>query len=318
MKARGKPGSVEPKAYILHPGTAGIQPPKEIEDRRTKVVRKECALIDPNTLAKWLFVCAWMLGSLLLPSRPAMAIPIVITDPAPIPFEFVQPNPPAACEHLLRKFTRCKSSAYVFAQSLSWPDSEFQKSFDAWNEEIPGGRGWTLRAGGALPGTELTRFEVSTFRARAVTIKGGVDIQIDWTYQGADKGDFFWTQGLFDNYSGLAPMPARYEMDVLDPPLNPEPGDTWTGARQPLYPVQYPDRALIDKPRGPWPDSFFYARSFLATVDESTRTLRIYEGVGWGFQLSAVPEPSTLVLVLIGIGFIALTVRDRHGKSQRK
>lgn len=40
MRARRQTGQAELRAYVLHPGTAGIQPPKEIEDLRTKVVRR--------------------------------------------------------------------------------------------------------------------------------------------------------------------------------------------------------------------------------------------------------------------------------------
>src|SRR6266545_3149635 len=169
-------------------------------------------MIQPNAMAKRFLLFAVLIGNLLAVVHRAQAIPIVITDPAPNFVQFVEPNPPAKCEHRppIKEFLLCKSNAYVKLISLSGPDAEFLKSFDAWNAEVSGGRGWTLLAGGPLPlnlpGQPISRFEVSTFRASAARIEGGVNIQIDWTYLGPDKGEFFWTQGLFDNYSFSTPV----------------------------------------------------------------------------------------------------------------
>ena len=49
---------------------------------------------------------------------------------------------------------------------------------------------------------------------------------------------------------------------------------------------------------------------FLATDNTTTKTLTIYDGVWWGFQVAAVPEPSTYILLLSGCGIVVLVRRS--------
>ena len=202
------------------------------------------------------------------------------------------------------KYKGCRSDAYVSTTVIKGADavqagSGFRKSFDTWNAGNPAGQMWTLANGGELNAV----FEVSTFDAFAKPNVGGVEIRIDFKYTGTDRADFFWSQGLYDNYLiGGGIVPPFYEMDV-------NPGGP---TLPPLYPFQYADQHFYDKPAGYWPNSFFNAQLFISKVDYTNRVLTIYDGVSWGFKLS-VPEPSAgIVSFMAVIGLMALVRRNRE------
>jgi hypothetical protein len=80
----------------------------------------------------------------------------------------------------------------------------------------------------------------------------------------------------------------------------------------PIYPFQYgpstvagPD-PFADAPQGLWPNDAFRGIALLSTVTFDTdangnitdRVLTAYEGISYGFNLSVVPEPATLLLLL--------------------
>jgi len=48
---------------------------------------------------------------------------------------------------------------------------------------------------------------------------------------------------------------------------------------------------------------------FLATDNTTTKTLTIDDGVWWGYQAAAVPEPSTWILLVSGCGSVAFARR---------
>jgi hypothetical protein len=193
-----------------------------------------------------------------------------------------------------KSYKDCSSTASISETSLDGKDAEFKKSFDAWNKGLAEDKKWTMADGGKLPGGE---FKVSTFQATVGNTIGGVKIRIDWDYAGADKDKFQWAQGLLDNY--VIGPPAKivdpfYEMDNL--------GSTTS----PLYPYQYADRHFSDGPTGPMPNGSFSARTFLSQIDAAKRVLTLYEGVSYGFVLSAtaVPEPAGLALALAGVALL--------------
>jgi hypothetical protein len=193
-----------------------------------------------------------------------------------------------------KAYVNCKSTATIGAAVAAGNDAEFKKSFDAWNQGLAANKKWTLVNGGALPGGNLA---ASTFDAYINATTGGVEIQVDWDYKGADKADFTWAQGLLDNY--VIGPPAKivapfYEMDNS--------GSITT----PAYPFQYADRHFYDRPVAPLPNGSFAAVALLSKIDTTTRTLTAYEGVSYGFVLSAeqaapVPEPATGLLLLLGV-----------------
>lgn len=80
----------------------------------------------------------------------------------------------------------------------------------------------------------------------------------------------------------------------------------------PIYPFQYgpttvagPD-PFADAPQGLWPNDAFRGIALLSTVTFDTdsngnitdRVLTAYDGISYGFNLSVVPEPATLLLLL--------------------
>jgi hypothetical protein len=186
--------------------------------------------------------------------------------------------------------------AHVFLAPISFAANYvFDSAFAAWNATLPVAQQWTKVNGGALTGA----LNVSTFDAVSSHTNhgvGGLDIRIDFVYDGADRDDFVWSQGLYDNYllNGSIVTPF-YEMDI-DP--NCIANSTWC---QPVYPFQYNDEHFFDGPRAPFDTGFFEADAFLTKADYTNRVLTVYEGVHYGFYLYVVPEPATGALLLVGL-----------------
>ena len=249
----------------------------------------------PNKTQSLTFFAAAMVA---LTAQEARAVTITLTDVTPTYVATI-----AACNP---NYINCKSTAHLGLTSIGGGDAEFKKSFDAWNATNAAGSKWTLANGGALPGGELN---VTIFDAFAQSDVGGLEISVDWTYAGADKSDYKWSQGLYDNYllDGSI-VPPFSEMDIKGGACNnkdqPGAANWYCG---PLYPYQYGDRHFYDRPAGPWPNASFEARAFISKANFTTRELTIYEGVNYGFVLSAqaVPEPITLLLVLPGVAGLA-------------
>lgn len=232
-----------------------------------------------------------LVGTLLLATSWSYAVTINITDPDK---KLVATTP--ACKGFFDgvSYKDCTSTAYLSTTSLSGNDAEFKKSFDAWNGALAADKRWTLENGGNLPGGELN---VSTLHATVGNTIGGMEVRIYWSYDGADKSKFQWAQGLKDNFilgAGGKITDPFYEMDNA-------------GSKDsPLYPFQYDDRHFYDGPDGPMPNGSFAARAFLSQVDAEKRVLKLYEGVSYGFTLSAtpVPEPSSMALALLSLAML--------------
>lgn len=255
-------------------------------------------------LARLLPVAAIALAALSFDAR---AIPIAGTDATETKSDSI-----AFCDGIDGKaYADCKNVAYYDTDSLKGDDASFKKAFDGWNAKNAADKKWNLKDGGALPGG---KFEISQFDADARRTVGELIIRIQWKYDGADKGDFKWSQGLETNFtvSPDAAVPAFFDMDVRaaagcdDSVLDKQ--------CPPLYPFQYADRRFYDGPKAPWPEGFFHAWTFLSKSDPTTRTLTIYEGVKYGFDLSVgrmVPEPQTWVFAAVAIAVVGWRMRRR-------
>ena len=264
------------------------------------MIHCQIAGLPRRLLAGWL---ATVLGtSLALASLPTLAaISVTLTDDTPT---LVAET--ATCKSLItgKDFTTCKSTATVSTTAIgggATPDVEFKKSFDAWNAGLPADAKWTLVSAGLLPGGTL---KISVFDAFAGNSSAGVEIRVLWDYDGTTKDQYYWAQGLLDNYTltPLAIVAPFYEMDN---------GGSSISA---LYPFQYADKHFYDKPAAPWPNSSFVARALLARQDSTFRTLTVYEGIAYSFALSAVavvPEPASALLALAGLAWLA--VRRQRG-----
>lgn len=250
-------------------------------------------------------------------STPASAITISLTDPNP---HYSDIQVPCAPNH-----SWCGVFAHLFTDPLSYNHNYyFDDAFAAWNGANPANAKWTINDGGALNATlNVEIFDAKSFHD--VHGVGGVEIQIDFDYNGNDRSDFVWSQGLYLNYKpdDLGIYPPYSSMDTAnlsnltcDPNASMSPFDAnpavWCA---PVYPYQYTNQKFYDFPKAPYDTGFFEADAFLSKVDYTNRSLTIYEGVHYGFCL-AVPEPQVASLLLIGIIAMWATRRRQHPTSR--
>lgn len=211
-----------------------------------------------------------------------------------------------------KAYPDCYNNSYVLGgESIGGNTQFYRNAFDRWNAD----GSWTLDGTGTLPGG---KFLINTFTTFIQTQNkhfdtGGVEIQIDWSYAGADKGDFFWTQAILRNFdpNGGAMQPENFNLDLKTPC-----DATHTNLLKscpPLYPFQYPDRHFYDRPVGPMPNGHEDFLAELAKVDWDKKKLTLYGGVAYGFQLS-VPEPSSAGLALAAT-MVLLALRLRRRRS---
>jgi hypothetical protein len=206
-------------------------------------------------------------------------------------------------EYTGQRFVNCTSEAYLRPLAITGGNAQYRAAFDAWNATLEADEKWTLADGGH---TENGNFSIGAddLYALAWQTVGGMFLRVDWS-----GGGHYWTQGLSVNYvigQGIQPA-SFFEMDNAE------------STSSPLYPFQYNDVHFEDKPRGPWPNASFDAYAFLSDLDFETRRLTIYEGVNYGFRLSAqpVPEPQAWALMLLGFASLAVTLR-RHRRRRRQ
>lgn len=198
-----------------------------------------------------------------------------------------------------KTYFHCTSDAFISTSAIDGSNTFFGYAFAAWNSMNPVSGKWTLVDGGNLPGGKL---EVTTFRAIVGASTGGMEINVNWTYNGADKGDYFWAQGLLSDYTVSPPSSdgLYFKMDVKAAGCD---NTDLLKKCPPLYPYQYADRSFYDQPTGPMPSAQWEAWDFLSKTNFTNRTLTIYEGIYYGYTLSAspVPEPRTYAMMLAGL-----------------
>jgi hypothetical protein len=217
----------------------------------------------------------------------------------------------------------CKTIAYFDPLALSDQNdggvsSLFQTAFDAWNGS-GGGQGWTDSMGTDLGGSfnvtiaKAEQFDAGNNVVNNNVVKGGLEIQIflnNVTLPTLGVGDqLVWVQGLLDNYTGAGGiMPNTYEMDITSAACNPAGPKPWC---PPAYPFQYPDNSFYDQPKATYQppgttQAFFDANAYLAVENNTAKTLKLYDGISYGFQNYVSPEPGTWILVASGLGIVLL------------
>lgn len=222
----------------------------------------------------------------------------------------------------------CKSVAHFSTEALA----SLEEGLDGWNETRQEGTKWITQDGGPLDAT----LDVDVFDAinrHAFNHTGGLEIDVRFIYDGADRNDFFWAQGIHANYHAGDPtiVAPYHSLDLREPcdpnaqRTNPAQGgepDVWCA---PLYPFQYTDGRFHDEPTGPFDSAFFEADAVLVKVDAAHRTLIVFGGIEYGFELSVNPapppppalaEPGTALLILAGGVLGVAASRQRRRGSQ--
>jgi hypothetical protein len=205
--------------------------------------------------------------------------------------------------------TSCGVVAHLNTTPISYGSNVvFNDSFDAWNGLQGAEDKWTKVDGVPAGGDFNATLNVSTFDAQSfhgAGHVGGVEIQVDLVYAGADRAQFFWSQGLYTNYTtgpGGGITTPYSEMDTGSSPSDPK------------YPFQYPEKFFYDFPKAPYESGFFEADAMLTKLNYDTRTMTVYGGVHYGFYLYAIPEPASAVLLLLGVA-IAIRLRGKRYTS---
>jgi hypothetical protein len=208
----------------------------------------------------------------------------------------------------------------------------FTSAFEAW-DAVNGGD-WTLVNGGTAsvsitPNVGLSAGPEGAGLGPVLFILGGGSAQL--------LGQLVWTQALVINYSPLT-GPLTTPEQTLDTfslsqnaaGSNPNFPTTCSAASSgaspaggafcgPIYPFQYGSEykkdtvdgiplgvdPFYDAPQGDWPNAFFDAVTLLSTVSEATHTLTVYQGISYGFDLSATAASSAKLFESAGTGLNA-------------
>jgi len=272
----------------------------------------------------WIVVGATVVALAAIDAR---ATPLTLTAPSPTFFDSLAPDEVCVSPKTGLpgpQYINCRVASFLSLNdgvAFGLKNTLFDQAFNNWNND----GSWTLKDGGALPGGSLQVTNFRTVANRGGTI-AGVDILVNWTYDGADKSDFLWTQGLYDNFKKDGTIgPSIYELDVRTDCDNAD----LTKLCGPAYPLQSEDRKFDDAPRAPWPDGSFAGFAYLSKVDRDKKVLTVYEGVVYGFSLSAdpkpevlpppneVPEPAPLTLVVTGMTSLWALRRRSQTRAHR-
>lgn len=228
----------------------------------------------------------------------------------------------------------------------------YQNAFNNWNAGNPATGKWNLVAGGDLGAGTALNLYLTAHAADTVNrndpgnLVGGAQIilsanklQTPNAYSTPTFLDSYrWSQAIYSSYATAQSPPNYFGLDVTGA------CNGSTVSCGPLYPYQYTTSGtsvpgitnglFYDNPEGPYPSTLFEAQSWITSADYASRTLTVFDGVAWGFGLSAtlpngatvgwaadpadVAEPATLALFGAGLlGLAWLRVAGGVGRIRR-
>jgi len=196
--------------------------------------------------------------------------------------------------------------------------NDFQSAFNSWNSSLAAGSKWTLQTA-ELSDTAILTLDI--YRAYVNDGPGCGDhcggAEIDITYiPGAPTdppgiidpkhigaADAVWSQSVSTNQKRDPSLPGNPYLDNAPDTPNPELGP-------PAYPFQYTGSSFYDKP-GRDATAIWIGDAYISTADYTSRVLTVYDGVEWGFTVTPVPEPATILLSAFGL-LLVLVFRRRR------
>ncbi|MEX0678928.1 MAG: PEP-CTERM sorting domain-containing protein [Pirellulales bacterium] len=246
----------------------------------------------------------------MLPCAPALAVTMLVlpTGGDYVPTVPLAGLPPGATGVVT---LNPAPATYLGAPVLG---SNFRNTFAADVAQYPG---WTAVAGSLLNGTlTIEKYQaVSPTGSPTLALpNGGARMRATYAIDAEDGyalADFKWIQMFTDN-TGPGGALVRH----IDPFPNDD-GLPW------YFNVAEDGGTLAtfsDIP-GDHVSSIPFNRTarfetYLATFNMNTQVARIHEGFAWGYNIVAVPEPTTWVLCVIGLAFFASQlVRSRSKRS---
>jgi hypothetical protein len=190
--------------------------------------------------------------------------------------------------------------------------ANFQAAFNSWNASLAAGSKWTLTTANLSAEAAFTIVTYQPFLGTGDCagdpLCGGVEIRVNYNNGGSAPNpitgpfgdtDAVWSQSVLTNQKLGGSLPGNPYLD------NTSPADRSVGP--PAYPYQYLGSYLYDRPNRD-ANANWLADAWISTANFTTDTLTVYDGVQWGFTVTAVLEPSTWAMMLIGfagIGFMA-------------
>jgi hypothetical protein len=193
--------------------------------------------------------------------------------------------------------------------------------------------GWTINYLPLTGGLSITKYTAWVTQQPTETINatnyggngpfsfyGGADIGLHYTPQGTDPTTIHWLQAIYTNqllnntipnYNFVLGGVTYYEYLDNAGTYNTNPYYDNGGLAPAPDPANNTD--FLDIParaQNPFGTTVWQAQAFVSTWDPGNKIINIYQnGVWWGFDLNAVPEPASLGL--LGLGTLTLLQRRR-------